>query len=103
MRTLILAIVGTMLAAAAWVVTASALYLWFIGGRFDLFVFPYDQWIEVLPWWNRTGWMEIYVIGSAAVPSDSPCSSCAGCTAADSRGGSCAGLPAEACGPSRAA
>jgi type IV secretion system protein VirD4 len=65
----IMLFVGCLVATGAlWVVSASWLYLWSVGPRFDLFVFPYDQWIEVVPFWDATPWMRVYVIGSAAVP-----------------------------------
>jgi hypothetical protein len=53
---------------AVWIVSASALFC--IGiDRFDLFVFPYAQWIETAPWFHALGrWPQAVFIGSAAIP-----------------------------------
>jgi len=62
------AIWGVCLAAPlGWVVSASWLYLSFVGRR-DLFVFPFTQWIDAAPYFAATAWMKVYVIGSAVIP-----------------------------------
>jgi hypothetical protein len=67
MKQALLWVAGITIAAAVWVVSASWLYLLFVGRR-DLFVAPYCQWIDAAPYVNATVWMKIYVVGSAAIP-----------------------------------
>jgi type IV secretion system protein VirD4 len=57
----------TIAAGAVWIALSSLAYCLLVR-RPDLFVFPYDQWIEVLPWWRQTKMMTIYVSFSGAVP-----------------------------------
>jgi hypothetical protein len=53
--------------AYGWVVAASALYLT-VADKFDLFQYPYMQWIQAAPYWRYDPWMTAYVVGSAAIP-----------------------------------
>jgi hypothetical protein len=50
-----------------WIVGASDIYCNGIG-RPDLFVFPWDQWLQVLPYWRANWWVTFWVVVSAAMP-----------------------------------
>ena len=48
----------------AWVATASAIYCAGIG-RAELFVAPFTQWIQVLPYWSTNWWVMFWVVIAA--------------------------------------
>jgi hypothetical protein len=50
-----------------WLISASALYCQF-SGHWNLFAFPYTQWVQAAPWWRLNWRMMLWVIGSAAAP-----------------------------------
>lgn len=64
-RTILLASIP--IAAGAWIAVASKIYCSGIG-RPDLFAFPWDQWIQVLPYWRANWWVTLWVVVSAALP-----------------------------------
>lgn len=51
----------------AWLFAASACYCLAIG-HWEMFVWPFGQWIQAAPWWRLNDWMTIYVVGSAVPP-----------------------------------
>lgn len=67
MRTLAAVILGTVAAAYGWVVAASVIYLT-ATDKFDLFQYPYMQWVQAAPYWRTNLWMMLSVWGSAAIP-----------------------------------
>lgn len=50
-----------------WLVVASAIYCAGIG-RQDLFVWPFDQWLQVAPYWRSNWWITLWLVVSAAAP-----------------------------------
>jgi type IV secretion system protein VirD4 len=52
-------------AVCAWIVGASYLYCR-LSQHLDLFVYPWDQWLEIAPDWIVTGWTKAFVVASAA-------------------------------------
>jgi hypothetical protein len=67
MRMLAAIVLGLPATAYGWVVAASALYLT-AADKFDLFQFPYLQWVQAAPYWQANPWMTVYVVGSAVIP-----------------------------------
>ena len=63
----LIGIVGASAAVGAWVVMASYAYCR-LSNHMDLFVFPWDQWLDIAPDWNVNGWTKVYVVISAAIP-----------------------------------
>jgi type IV secretion system protein VirD4 len=53
--------------AYAWLAAASAIYL-SVAQRWDLYVFPYTQWLQAAPWWRYRPMVTAMVVGSAAAP-----------------------------------
>lgn len=63
----LIGIIGASAAVGAWVVIASYAYCR-LSSHMDLFVFPWDQWLDIAPYWNVNGWTKAYVVISAAIP-----------------------------------
>jgi hypothetical protein len=59
--------VAILAAPCLWLAAASAIYCAGIA-RPDLFVFPFTQWLDVLPYWRANGWTTLWVGVSAAAP-----------------------------------
>lgn len=57
--------VGACVAGGFWIFTASFVYCR-LSGHMALFVFPFDQWLDIAPYWTVTGWTKAYVVISAA-------------------------------------
>ena len=66
-RTLILSIVGSLVAGYLWLALSSMIYCTLIG-RWDLFVPPFMQWAEVAPDWRATSATTTYFLSAAALP-----------------------------------
>lgn len=64
---IVIGMFGAAAAVCAWIVSASFLYC-LLSRHTDQFVFPFDQWLEVVPNWTINGWTKAYVVISAAVP-----------------------------------
>lgn len=68
MKRWLLASAAIVAVPAGWVVAASAIYLSAVGRR-DLFVWPFDQWLGVAPYWGRSNWYaSLLITASAAAP-----------------------------------
>jgi len=68
MRRALLATTAAIAATAGWIASSSAILCAGLG-KSDLFVFPFDQWLEAAPWFHRSNWwVETWIIVSAAIP-----------------------------------
>jgi hypothetical protein len=64
------AIAGALVTIAipyGWIIAASAIYC-AGAGRSDLFVWPFTQWLDVLPDWRANWWVSLWVFIGAVVP-----------------------------------
>lgn len=62
---IVISIVGTVAALAYWIVAASYLYCR-LTGKLALFVYPWDQWLEIASDWSvSNGWTKGFVAVSA--------------------------------------
>ena len=62
---ILLGMAGAAAVIGYWIAAASYLYCR-LSHHLDLFVAPYDQWLEIAPNWQATGWTEACVIAGAA-------------------------------------
>jgi hypothetical protein len=62
---ILIGIVGASAAICGWIVGASFIYCR-LSHHLDLFVFPFDQWLEIAPYWTINGWTKFCVVISAA-------------------------------------
>jgi hypothetical protein len=70
MRNAFAALAGALATIAipyGWITAASAIYCAGVA-RSDLFVSPFTQWLDVLPYWRANWWVTLWVIIGAAVP-----------------------------------
>jgi hypothetical protein len=68
MRRTLLTASALVASPALWVVAASALWCRGADGNWHRFVFPYRQWIDLLPYWRTNWWVTFWFVVSALVP-----------------------------------